>query len=575
MDTDNQPIDTSQLGMRKPNAKNDHDGSVATSFAEHPSKRDQQPFQFNNSPAKRAKLSSSVNPLFFKKTPQIVGAGGGDETGLFHNAQLVDTSKKSLRRNYLEDGDKGNSFSGSMRLTGEANAVTEAITEKLTISNRREGPGNQDSSSIVDRGRRLSKTPPPFSIEFEDSNESPLPPAIKQRHASPDTIKRGLEEIYSSGKRKAHHERIDFGSTPDWSPTRKQFFDEVRDPIDHYYPAASMGTKDKGYRMFLERREALQQEIRLLEDELVVEKRREAVGKGLKETVATPDEVSSFITQCLALNDEEVARNVAIIKGARELEIDLRHKSPLENGPLQHGMKDLSALTFTDYNTSARVPNSDSLCRRFLQGYSHESLLHFKATIDVIPNSGPIVNSLGVEYSDWARTELGPTLSKLSAARNISIALYSISSYADLAKRRAECWIILQSRFYKFIPVATQSDLIIKPPRLPEGGSKIGRRLIVANLPRRKMTFRGRNALSNTQNSSEAEVCLSWHIDIKPTGESYSDVSASIKLLPDAADEILFTQQMSNLFKALVGEYGFKEGASRLLGTLFGIEWLS
>lgn len=496
-------------------------------------------------------------------------ARGSDEIELSRNTQLSDANKGPLRQNYLKDSDKGNNLNGMMRPATGVDAVTEATAEKLTLSDRREGPTNLGDLPVADGSIQLSKTPPPFSVEFE-ANESPLPPTIRQRHASPDTIKRGLEEIYSSGKRKTHRERVELGSTPEWSPTRKLRLNAPRDPTDHYYPAVSTGIKDKGYRMFLEHREALQWEIRLLEDELVVERRKALVGKGLEATVSTPDEVSSFITQCLDINDEEITRNVAAVQSARELDIDLHHKLPRGKISSQNGMKDLSALTFTEYNTTAQTPNSGSLNLRFLQGYSHENLLHFKATMEVLPIGGPVVNNLKIECSDWARTELGQTLSKLSMERNISIALYSISSYATLARRRAECWVLLQSRFSRFIPVATQSEPSLRPSRPLEDGSKVARRLLVANLPRRKMTFRGRNALSNTHTSAEAEVSLSWHIDIKTTGESYSDVSANIKLLPGDADEIRVTQQMSNLFKTLVGEYGFMEGASRLLGTLFG-----
>ncbi|KAF3288212.1 hypothetical protein TWF173_001073 [Orbilia oligospora] len=190
--------------------------------------------------------------------------------------------------------------------------------------------------------------------------------------------------------------------------------------------------------------------------------------------------------------------------------------------------------------------------------------------MEVVLIAGPIVNSLKVECSDWARMELGHTLSRLSAERNISTALYSISSYAALARRRAECWVLLQNQFPKLIPATTQPEPSLKPTQPSEDGSKVARRLLVANLPRRKMTFQGRNAFSNAPISSETEVCLYWHINVKTTGESYSNVSANIKVLSGDSGEIRVTQQMSNLFKVIVGEYGFMEGSSRLLDTIFG-----
>ncbi|KAK6525064.1 hypothetical protein TWF281_011944 [Arthrobotrys megalospora] len=573
MELGDQATDASQLGgVRSLSGKKGQNGLTTAPFAEYSSKRDRQMFPFTNSPSKRTKLSGLFNG---RRNQDLVMAKDPDsgETGLYRSAaQLSDVDKGLLRKNYLGDSGKANSLSGKMRLVSGVDAVTEATAEKLSISDRREGPDSRDGLTAVGRGTRLSRTPPPFSVEFDDPAESPLPPTIKERHASPDTIKRGLEEIYSSGKRKVHHERIEHRSTPDWSPTRKPRSNASRDTTDHYFPAASTGIKDKVYRTFLEHRDALQREIGLLEDELAVEKRKALVNKGSKASTLTPDHVSAFIMQCLNINDEEITRNIAVVQGIEEAELDPRNKPQRGKISSQHGMKDFCALTFTDYNATALIPNSDSINQRFLQGYSHENLLHFKTTMEILPTAGPVVHHLKIECSDWARTELGQALSKFSMEQNISLALYSISSYATLARRRAETWVMLQSRFSKFIPVAIYSEANLKVPlpKVSEDRPKIGRRLLVANLPRRKLTFRGRNALSNTQTSTEAEVSLSWHIDIKATGESYSDVSANIKLLPGDADEIRVTQQMSNLFKALVGEYGFMEGASRLLETIFG-----
>ncbi|KAK6332209.1 hypothetical protein TWF718_002734 [Orbilia javanica] len=530
MDPSDRAPDDLQIGVRSLNAKSGRSGSMTASFTDYPSKRDRQQLHFTNSPAKRAKLSSlpeGANSILYRKTNQ------SPVTGPFHNAQLSDANKEPSRKSYVKDSDNGNNPSGLMRSAAGIDAVTEATAEKLVLSDRREGLANPGGLSVVRRDIRLSQTPP-FSAEFEGTNESPLPPTIKQRYASPGTIKRGLEEIYSSGKRKVPRERDFEGFTPEWSPTRKPRPSTSRDTKDHYYPVVSTGAKDKGYRMFIEHREALQREIRLLEDELVVERRKDLVGRDPEVTASTPNQISGFITQCLDINEEEVTRDVFTIQSAEGLGAELPPKLLRGKISLQHGTKDLSALTFTEYNTTARASDTSSLNHRFLQGYSHENLLHFKATMEVLPTACPIINSLKIDCSDWARVELGKSLLKHSMERNISVALYSISAYATLAKKRAECWVLLQNRFSRFTSIPNQPELNLKPSISLDVGSKIARRSLVANLQRRKMIFRGRNSLSNTDISSEVEVCLSWHIDVGDTGESHSDFSANIKLMPGA-----------------------------------------
>ncbi|KAK6346457.1 hypothetical protein TWF730_010777 [Orbilia blumenaviensis] len=562
MNFGNQAIGTPQTGTRASDAESDRDGSAAF-FTGYSSKRDRQLFPLTNSPAKRTKLSGSnwTNASHDGRKDQGLLTGSPTEPS---GARAAHSSEHS-RKNYLGNSGKGNNLSG-MRFTGGIDSVAEATVERLTIS-------DHDAPAVSERDARLSRTPPPFSIELEDANESPLPPTIRQRNRSPDTVKRGLEEIYSSGKRKLHHGRIDHASTPDGSPTRKPRSNTPGDPTDNYYAAASMRTKGKGYQMFFEYHEALQREIKLLEDELAVEKRKAQSIRGANTEISTPNEISSFITQCLDINNEGINCDVVTTSHSfGELETDIRRKLSPGDISSQRGMKDLSTLTFTEYNTAIQGPNSVIRSQRCLQGYSHENLLHFKATMEVLPTTSPVIHSLKIEYSDWARIELGKALSKLSTEQNVSIALYSIASYAALAKKRAECWVVLQSRFSRLIPAVLQPEAILKAQshRASEDGPGVGRRFLVANLPRRKMTFRGRNALSNAHTSSEAEVCLSWSIDIAATGEGFSDVSAHIKLLPDDADGARVTQQMSNLFRALVGEYGFMEGASRLLETFFG-----
>ncbi|EPS40443.1 hypothetical protein H072_5713 [Dactylellina haptotyla CBS 200.50] len=368
------------------------------------------------------------------------------------------------RNNFLTERGKLN----SLRDHNERNqrpslkgALINVETEQLPFPDQFKG---QNRYTAGGRGVRLSRTPPPFIVEPDELGEPILPPTPERpRDRSPRTKRRDFEAIFSSGSRKRRKStELDLQNI---SPIRSLAAREnggVAGIAKSNYYASSSRRKNKANTL-QEHRDALQREIKKLEEELVVEKRRILTGKHLQamplNRARFENEFPISLARWLSVNDQMVASKTEIPTIPQNGAVP-RSVLPLKNSHSSQNTKNLCPLTFTNYGpelSASLVPYSINQHRRIVQGYSHESLLHFQLSMDILGMSIPQIQAVSVDCSDWARLELGPSLYLFSSECNINKTLYAISSFSNMARHRASVWASLHRDFSDWTDISDKS----------------------------------------------------------------------------------------------------------------------
>ncbi|KAJ6256119.1 ATPdependent RNA helicase [Drechslerella dactyloides] len=526
-----------------------------------------------HSPAKRTKLST-FNDEFYspRHTPKTRSTHiiRRDFSASVLNSTRISRGPAHVggapRKEYLTESDKLNTLRDSnqtLRDSTVRDPVSKYSIEKLPPRQQRSVLDYEGAMS-TERGMRLSRTPPPLSVDSGGLNEVPLPPTPEPpRDRSPGTIRKEREEIFGSGKRKTKrkHGATSHDSSSEQSLGLPKTNSARSTEAPSYYPNSTARIKDKFSHTYIEHREAIRREIQILEDELIIERRKISIKKYSLPTKGTTRDITGFISQCLVSNDR-ATRTVTSNDSESEPEYSqVPSALPLEVSNPLHGLTQFCRLSFA---SNATNPYQG---RRVFKGYSHQSLLHFQILVDVLVKESPTIEKLHIECSDWGLPELGHTLRKFSRERNVSKVVYAISSFSELAQARAELWAGLRHQFSQFaIPEKRESARLPGISNL--NGSRYNRRKIVENLPKRSITFRGRNTFAS--NSIDTELSLGWHIHFDATGEARSNIFANVKVLSHvlAIDEAK-TEQVSTLLNMLVAEYGILEGTSKLLAAFF------
>ncbi|KAF3940080.1 hypothetical protein ABW19_dt0201377 [Dactylella cylindrospora] len=273
----------------------------------HLLKRDQQSVDFYQSPTKRHKAIAATdisyttqrpsNPRVQSTVPRDRRAGAATNSD---HPQGIYQAGTPARRQYLTESDKLNNLRGSSgRRRGGAHrrVASDAINGKLSFLDPPRGtPSRIRTSTGFEKGTRLSRTPPPVDIDPEDGSDPPLPPTPERApELSPGTIRRDREAIFSSGNRRSRRKAaVTIDGSPDATPTKsKNRTGRQPSTVTYYYPSVTSRVKNKYLCAHLQHRNTLQQEIRNLEDELIIERRKAKIGAYSKLVVA--NEVASFV----------------------------------------------------------------------------------------------------------------------------------------------------------------------------------------------------------------------------------------------------------------------------------------
>ncbi|KAK6353216.1 hypothetical protein TWF696_005198 [Orbilia brochopaga] len=554
------------------NGGNSLHGPTNTSLAKYPAhafNRDRSRIEPMHSPSKRTKFSTFTDgfysPQQIPKNRSIQATQRDLGRGRLNSGRISQDSihtSGALRKQYLAERDTVNSLRRGLPPHGPPSG---RFAQKLPSRQSRE-TSDYDETISAERGVRWSRTPPPLSLDPEGSNEVPLPPTPDPpRNRSPGTIRKDREELFGSGRRKPKrkHGSLSYDSSSEPSPGLQKTYSIRSNEAPNYYPSSSVRIKDRFRNTFVEHREALRREIQILEDELIIERRKSSIVKYSSPKLGNVRDLLGFISQCLSSNDQ-ATRTEAIGPDLRHEYLQSLNVRPLEVLNTHHGLRQFCHLSFASNNTPDPHMN-----RRVFKGYSDKNLLQFRISVDVVGNKGPTVEKLRIECSDWGLSELGQPLRKFSRERNVSKAIHAISSFSDLAQARAKLWADLRHQFSQLTTSKTyeSTDLLGIPV---SNISKASRRKLVENLSKRVITFRGRN-ISASSSSVDAELSLGWHIHFDATGEARSHIFASVKALSNVmvADEGKITEQVSTLLNMLVAEYGILEGTSKLLKAFF------
>ncbi|KAK6539830.1 hypothetical protein TWF694_008676 [Orbilia ellipsospora] len=554
----------------------------------HFSKRNQQLIDPTNPPFKRPKISSFGNSIH---TPQenkngqylrtVLSDASGFNPDFHHNSLHASLPNGSARKHYLKESGNVNSlrdFSEKPQFQGARGVPPKIGIAKLLPVDRYRGGVGFTHSNPGETGAPFSRTPSPSGIQGYEDSEPVLPPTPERpRDRSPGSKRRDFEAIFSSGSRKTTRQIIlDHSHSNPYQALSIVRIDGVP-PIQRNIPIGGSLSRrtNKARDTLVERRNALQKEIKTLEDELLIEVRKNSIKRYLQSNRTNTD-ISKTITDFLKVNNESVSLKVATASKSEKEAFASLSVLPLKDKHWLPLAQLFCPLRFTKHgaNTSPSTSRSSVLAQnaRVIQGFSHESLFHFRFIVFLTKFENPEICELNIECSDWARRELGPSLQKFSDERNILKSLYAMSSFMRVARHRAKVWASLREKF-------SHLDALQNHPHevnlmLDGVGSKesplVDRRRLVTNLSRRIIKFRGIH-VSDVSDPVLREISLGWHINIDNTGEAHSHVFTVVKLLSYVTDvdEATVAQQTSSLLNALISEYGIMEGISRLLEGLF------
>ncbi|KAF3907350.1 hypothetical protein AA313_de0202698 [Arthrobotrys entomopaga] len=599
--------DTSGEAFLTRDRKNSTYNSMNTSFAErspHFTKRNQQLIDPTDPPFKRPKISSFDNSIHavqknrngqYLRTVLATGFNPDPHRDSFHAA----FPNRSARKNYLKESGIINSlrdFGENTQFRGASGATLKLEAGKLPPIDRYRSGVGFTHSNLGESGTPFSRTPSPSVTQgYEDSDPALPPTPERPRDRSPGSKRRDFEAIFSSGSRKINrqtgsdHRRGSPYQTPGVGGVDRGTLLQPKNSDEDSLSRSTNKARDT----LVERRYVLRREIKALEDELLIESRKDNIKRYLKPNRINTDisktmytslssQISPHISNALSvsstgflkINNENVAVKAATLSESDIGNVISSSILPLKTKfwlPLAQLFCPLS-FTKHDANTPPSTSRSPipTHSHQIIQGFSHESLLHFRFLIVLTKFEKPEICEINVECSDWARRELGPSLQRFSNERNILKSLYAISSFMRVARHRAEVWASLRQKFGHLDILQNHAFEVnsMANNAKPEECSPVDRRQLVTNLSRRIIKFRG---IHISDEFALTEISLGWYIKIDSSGEAHSHVFTVAKLLScvNDVDEAKVAQEISDLLNALISEYGIMEGVSRLLESLF------
>lgn len=174
---------------------------------------------------------------------------------------------------------------------------------------------------------------------------------------------------------------------------------------------------------------------------------------------------------------------------------------------------------YDDETTTLQLPDAPLTHIHTARGHAAARLLFFTLSFTVA-HPTCVVGSVNYDLSPWARRELRAPLTRAAQEGDVNTLLYALSSYTELAKKRATIFSRLSKAFPHLLPV-------FAPVARGKGeGGTVGRRDIVPWLGTSLLRFHKREE----KEPGGVELVVTWEIGVGVGGEAESRVEADVRV---------------------------------------------